>query len=400
MNVPKLPTHGVWLLALASVACSGSDSDRDRAGAPICQDLASDLQMRVQSMRDPLGCGDSVLPNPPPEGCAGADAFLDRVRVELSGLQSEAGCTRQLVSRDPYIATHSADYARTHDFQAHEIDRDGFTISAREFGRRFASAGPTLVLMHGYPDNQRLYDLVAPILGEQYHTITFDFVGWGESSVPPDGHLYTYDALTRDFEAVLDYFGAIDRVVPVVHDASGWPGIDWALEHEASVEALILLNTVYHPMEETRPPYVIRALSAPEQRARFIEAAGDDELMTRALLRSQVGTFFADDARRDEFLPLFEGNIGTTRPGLYGLTETLLETVIARQANVERMASFRKPVAIVFGAEDPYLNPAVAQSFADAFSESSRLVLVQGAGHYVQLDQAELVAAEIRNTLP
>jgi pimeloyl-ACP methyl ester carboxylesterase len=147
----------------------------------------------------------------------------------------------------------------------------------------------------------------------------------------------------------------------------------------------VLLNTVYHAAPGTAPPYVIRALSTPDMRSTFLDAVGDDDVMSRALFRAQVGSFFTDDAARAEHLPVLEARLVQSRPGLYGLTDGLGEVILARNANVPRMNAFRKPVVIAFGADDPFLNPMVAQAFADAFP-TSKLTLVPSANHYVQLD--------------
>jgi pimeloyl-ACP methyl ester carboxylesterase len=276
----------------------------------------------------------------------------------------------------------------------HDIARAGASISAREFGAGHAGNGATIVLMHGFPDNQHLYDRIAPALGESHHTVTFDFLGWGESPAPVAGHTYTFAELRADLDAVLAHFGAT-QIVPVVHDASGWPGIDWALDNPDSVAALVLLNTVYHPVAGQAPPNVIRAASAPDLRATFVSAVGTDELTSRALLRAQVDRFFEDRAAAQTFLPLFEHYAASTRVGIFGLTATLGETLVARAANVARMRTFSRPVTIAFGEADPYLNPTVARAFASAFP-GARLELVPGGGHYVQLDRPNEVVRAIR----
>ena len=56
-----------------------------------------------------------------------------------------------------------------------------------------------------------------------------------------------------------------------------------------------------------------------------------------------------------------------------------------------QMKAFEPPVHIVFGADDPYLNLEVAESFANAFPNSTRID-VGGAHHYVQVDAPAAVA--------
>src|SRR5689334_22552558 len=71
-------------------------------------------------------------------------------------------------------------------FRDHWVQRGPYRIHAREQ----AGAGPTIVLMHGYPDNHHLYDRLVPHLRGR-HVVVFDFLGWGESD-KPKGYEYTF----------------------------------------------------------------------------------------------------------------------------------------------------------------------------------------------------------------
>jgi 2-hydroxy-6-oxonona-2,4-dienedioate hydrolase len=52
--------------------------------------------------------------------------------------------------------------------------------------------------------------------------------------------------------------------------------------------------------------------------------------------------------------------------------------------------TFERPVRIIFGEDDPYLNPGVARQFHEAFP-SSELFLLH-AGHWPQIDEPQEVA--------
>jgi pimeloyl-ACP methyl ester carboxylesterase len=381
--------------ASTALALGAQDAEPHRSGPPDrCGPIPSPVEARFDAMRGPLGCGASQFNLNPPGGCAGADAFLSDLRAQYARVWSEADCTANPPSLAPIVDAYDREFAEHHRFVTHAIPRGPWTIAAREFGAEHAGDGPTIVLMHGFPDNQRLYDLVAPALGRTHRTITFDFVGWGASSMPPPDHTYTFDDLRGDLEAVLAYFH-VGRVVPVVHDASGWPGIDWALDHPDSVASLVLLNTTYFPVPGQAPPYVIRALAALDLRSQFLAAVGTDELMPRALLRTQVSRFFDDKRRQEVFLPLFERYAKATRPGVFALTATVVTTSRDRVANIPRMRAFTPPVTVAFGGDDPYLNPAVARGLAAVFP-GSRIEIVEHAGHYVQLDRPDAVIEAIR----
>jgi pimeloyl-ACP methyl ester carboxylesterase len=63
---------------------------------------------------------------------------------------------------------------------------------------------------------------------------------------------------------------------------------------------------------------------------------------------------------------------------------------------VPELATFPRPVRIIFGARDPYLNTGVAESLHQAFPSSDLFLLP--ARHYVQVDLPRRVAALIAAT--
>ncbi len=79
------------------------------------------------------------------------------------------------------------------------------------------------------------------------------------------------------------------------------------------------------------------------------------------------------------------------RPAFFGLNAVLRQAIADRARNLPRMAKFKPPVLIVFGADDRSLNSGVAREFDDIFPNSS-LHLVKKACHYVQLDAPAAVA--------
>jgi pimeloyl-ACP methyl ester carboxylesterase len=64
--------------------------------------------------------------------------------------------------------------------------------------------------------------------------------------------------------------------------------------------------------------------------------------------------------------------------------------VAANAARVPELNAFRRPVRIVFGARDPYLNREMAKSFHDMLPTSDLFLL--RARHYVQVDRPARVA--------
>ena len=269
------------------------------------------------------------------------------------------------------------------------VDRDGHRIYTREY----PGQEPAILLLHGFPDDLHLYDRLLPHLNPPRRVITFDFLGWGGSD-KPTGYPYTAANQTGDLDAVISQLG-LDQVTVVVHDASGPPGIDWALEHPERVAELVLLNTYYCAMPGLRSPEAIWLFSTPLVRAvaRPVSRLFGD-LVFRRMYHWQVGRFFADPKVGEEFLPLLHQQFvasPSTHEAFFGLNRDLRATIAAGTAAVPRLRRFGRPVRIVFGAADPYLNARVAQRFHQLLP-TSELFLLDGARHYVQMDKPEEVA--------
>jgi pimeloyl-ACP methyl ester carboxylesterase len=108
----------------------------------------------------------------------------------------------------------------------------------------------------------------------------------------------------------------------------------------------------------------------------------------------QVGKFFRDAEIRNQFVPLLYQQFDaapSTRPAFFRLNEDLLPAIRAGSKSIPELDKFRRPVRIIFGEDDPYLNRGVAQKFHELFPTSD-LFLLPRARHFVQMDEPQEVA--------
>jgi haloalkane dehalogenase len=275
------------------------------------------------------------------------------------------------------------------NFTERFVQRDHQRIYAREY----PGEEPAIILMHGFPDNLHLYDRLVPYLSPPRRVITFDFLGWGGSDKPL-GYPYAAKNQVGDLDAVIKQL-KLGRVVLVAHDASGPPAIDWALQNPDPVATLVLLNTYYCAMPTLRAPEVIFIFYTPfiSNVARPISGMFN-HLIFRRMYWWQVGRFFRDAETRNRFVPLLYQQFDATpsaRPAFFRLNEDLRPTIRAGSETAPRLKEFPRPVRIIFGASDPYLNSGVAQRFHELFPTSD-LFLLPTARHFVQMDEPEEVA--------
>ena len=65
-------------------------------------------------------------------------------------------------------------------------------------------SGPTVVLVHGWPDSHVVWDGVAPLLTDRFRIVRYDNRGVGKSSVPKPVSAYRLECYADDFAAVVD----------------------------------------------------------------------------------------------------------------------------------------------------------------------------------------------------
>jgi haloalkane dehalogenase len=310
---------------------------------------------------------------------------LEALVAEVTGEGQETHAEHSPQRASPLQEERPSSTVQEHPYAEHRILRGASAIHARHY----AGTSPALVLMHGFPDNLHIYDRLIPYLGDR-QVITFDFLGWGASDKPAD-YPYTSRQQEGDLQAVLDALG-VEQVVLVPHDASGPVAINWALDHPERVSALVLLNTYYAHAPTLRFPEFISLFADPAYAA-LTRAMAKTPDVARWLLTWQGGQFAGGGQGAEMLLPMVVpqfANTPSTFPAFIALTSDLQATLQADTRRLPLLKTFERPVRIIFGAGDPYLNPGVAEHFHAAFPASELFLLHKG--HWPQLDGPEEVA--------
>lgn len=102
---------------------------------------------------------------------------------------------------------------------------DGVSLAVRRYGDPHA---PTVVCVHGYPDNSSVWDGVVHRLAERYRVVTYDVRGAGRSDRPGQRAAYRLDTLVDDLAAVLEAVSPDHPVHLVGHDWGSiqcWHGV-------------------------------------------------------------------------------------------------------------------------------------------------------------------------------
>ncbi|MFI6325601.1 alpha/beta fold hydrolase [Nonomuraea sp. NPDC050556] len=118
----------------------------------------------------------------------------------------------------------------------HTIEIQGQKIFYREAGD---PARPTLVLLHGFPTSSAMFRNLLRDLGDSYHLIAPDHLGFGQSAAPTVEEFdYSFEALTSITLELLDTLG-IDRFALYIQDYGAPIGLRIASRNPSRVTALI-----------------------------------------------------------------------------------------------------------------------------------------------------------------
>jgi non-heme chloroperoxidase len=99
--------------------------------------------------------------------------------------------------------------------------------------------GPPVVLLHGYTDSLRSFDLLLPHLPASYRVIALSQRGHGDASRPPQG--YRPRDLADDLARVMDAL-CVESAVIVGHSMGSQVALRFAIEHAERVRGLALIG--------------------------------------------------------------------------------------------------------------------------------------------------------------
>jgi haloalkane dehalogenase len=289
------------------------------------------------------------------------------------------------------------------------ISRAGYRIAAFVHPGR----GPAIVLCHGFPDNHHLYDSVVPLLRGR-EVVTFDFLGWGQSSKPAN-YDYTFAGQEQDLNAVIQGLH-LGKVVLVAHDASVPAVLNWALDHPSQTASIVLSNGFYGPVAGAGPPALatVFALGQYPDTAplgplppgtayglnSLMNGLSHDPRLLGDLLSWQESTFFASPSTARKFTPLFTQQF-LAKPSTLGPIRSLAGNLFSAvagydAARVSSLKSLTMPVRIIWGAKDPNLGLNVANALHLEIPKST-LTVFPNAHHNLMLDDPTGFAAAIRS---
>jgi len=255
---------------------------------------------------------------------------------------------------------------------------NGFRLAYGDRGREHAR---TLLLVHGFPLDRRLWGAQVGALVTMTRVITPDLRGHGKSEIVPGP--FTMEQHADDLAALLDHL-KIRRAVVAGLSMGGYVAFAFWRRYPAQVQGLILADTRAEPDSVPARGGRDAAIARVQQTG---AAAYADEMLLRLLAPASLADGkIAGAARKMMAEQPVEGIVGA----LGGLRD--------RADSRATLPTITVPTLVIAGDADVITPPADAQAMAAAIP-GARLVVIPKAGHLSPLENPRTFNAAVRTLL-
>jgi pimeloyl-ACP methyl ester carboxylesterase len=256
---------------------------------------------------------------------------------------------------------------------------------ARLGGESGDASRPTIVLLHGYPDNLQIFGQLAVLLARTLDVVAIDWPGMGESDAWKGGA--TPSAMADRLVSILDHLGIV-RCFVLGIDMGGQPALVFASKYPRRTRGVIAMNSLVMGDEKT------------SWEIDLLRKFGFNRLVLRNLptvvFRRAERSFFPkgvrlpDDVREDLWTSFRRDEV----------REFIVRMCAGYQATLSRLpvhyGRINVPTLVLWGENDRHF-PVVHAERLHATIAGSELTIVEGGEHWMIWDRAEEVATRIES---
>ena len=215
-----------------------------------------------------------------------------------------------------------------------QIDYKNTKISYSDTGK-----GNAMVLLHGFLENQTMWQDLVPELSQKYRVITIDLLGHGESGCV--GYLHSMEDNAEAVHSVLSKL-RIRKAIFIGHSMGGYVALAVAELYPTGVKGLVLMNSTSKADSEERKA----------NRDRAIKAVKNDYI---GFVRLSIANLFNPDNRERLVNEIEKVRAEALKNPLQGIVASL-EGMKIRKDRETLLRSATYPSLLILGKKDPVLN--------------------------------------------
>jgi len=249
-----------------------------------------------------------------------------------------------------------------------DIKLQDINLSYEESGN-----GDTCLFLHGSRDRKEVFRYLFPYMLDYLHLVSLDLRGHGNSDKPTTG--YDYDQFVQDIQNFLDY-RKIGHLTVIGHSLGSVLAILLASQLNNRVDKLVLMGTHSHFKPKFKRPDI-----------------GDDiDQDTVEKVNAAAAPFF--------FLPQYKEVQDEIITNWSQLPVHVHKNLIkmGHPDLREEITKISIPTLLIFGDKDK-VAPYEERVFLNEKIHCSKLVTIPDAGHFMFMEQPEIVAKEILSFL-
>lgn len=259
------------------------------------------------------------------------------------------------------------------------VKKFGLNIRYAELGER---ENPTVILLHGVPENLQTWYDVAPSLAKDYHVLAIDFPGFGGSETfknQKDHNPRNFAAIAMDFLNTLQ----IEHAHIMATDIGLSPALIMGVENPNRIEKIIVMDGIPFPTT-AYSSWEVRSFGRPDSiRAKALvkwfpkisaQIAYKKGFYKGSNIPNEVQEEFLADGynkiTQNAFLSYFQNNA----PG-----QAYLES---------RIHEVQQAVLVIWGRHDRFINVKLGELLTKKLP-NAQLKIIEDSGHFVQMDKPE-----------
>lgn len=228
------------------------------------------------------------------------------------------------------------------------------SLNSRELGN-----GPVVILIHGFPMNQHVWDDFAEKLSESYQVVTVDLPGFGKSSPLPKG--FSLEDVARE---VVGLIRAKKYQHPVIvgHSLGGYVTLALAEQEPELASGICLFHST--ALADTQEKKASR-----DKVLEFIAKQG-----VEAFTSNFIGQLYSDP-QHSSITRVKQIAVESSREAVEGYTRAMRD----RRDRTHVLRSFHRPVLLLGGENDQGIPPETLQQQASLNPNAEAIILPEVA---------------------
>lgn len=238
--------------------------------------------------------------------------------------------------------------------------------------------GKPIILVHGFCENNHLWDAIAPSLAKKHCVMRAEMPGFGTSLLDGETSKVTIEIMAERLHFTLQEEG-IDKCILIGHSMGGYLTLAFAEKYPEMLDGFGLFHSTAYPDTDEKKENRLK-------QAEFVKNNG-----SAAFVKTIVPGLFAASQDRQALIKTTLERTGQSTP------ESIINALHAmrnRPERIEVLKAAQVPVLMIAGAEDTLI-PAEKISYQSSLPPRCQFTLLSKSGHMGMVEEPEEAAKAI-----